>query len=213
VAQRSLAVIGLGEHFSVGRHDIESLTEPPAPVNAVEGMTIRTAGEGDLEGVCAVDETPPRLVLERMRRGDLVYVGVTDRRVVCHAWFHRGPRPFTEDEPMLARWALPARTFWSYAGATAPEARRLGLLPQVLRTGLVDLFELHGAAQVLCRVSRANTMSLLLHERLGFKRLGTVTVVASPWGRSLVWLGASPGSISKRFVLGPNSQESIGLPP
>ena len=208
LAERSLAAVGLGGAITLGRHDFFELTRPPTPSRCPEGLAIRTAGEADLDGVCAVAETPPRLVVERLRRGDLVYIGVLDGRVSCHAWFHRGPRPFTEDQPPLARWALDAATFWSYGGAAA-ETRGSGTFVDVFQTALADLFRLHGAERVQCRIRRTNIIAALLHERIGFQRVGTMTGFGTPWLRSLVWLG--PPVVP--YVLGPNSATAIAIPP
>ena len=208
IAERSLAAVGLGDAVALGRHDFFELDQPPTPGRRPEGLAIRTAGEADLEGVCAVAETPPRLVLERLRRGDLVYVGVVDGRVLCHAWFHRGPRPFTEDQPPLARWALDATTFWSY-GSAAAEARGSGFFVDVFQTALADLFRLHGAGRVQCRIRRTNAIAALLHERIGFHRVGTMVGFGTPWLRSLVWLGPP----ARSFVLGPNSATALSIPP
>jgi hypothetical protein len=208
VAERSLVALGLGRAVTVGRHDFFELTRPPTPRRAPDGLEIRTAGVSDLEGLCAVAETPPRLVDERLRRGDVVYVGVADGRVACHAWFHRGPKPFTEDQTPLARWDLAAGTFWSY-GAAAIESRHSGHFVDVFQTALADLFRLHGAERVQCRIRRTNAIAALLHEQIGFVRVGSLTGFATPWLRSLVWLGTP----ARTFMLGPNSAQAIHIPP
>jgi hypothetical protein len=208
IAERSLAIVGQGAGVTLGRHDFFELDSAPMPPEIAPGLAIRTAGEDDLEGVCAVAETPPRLVLERLRRGDLVYIGVAGGRVTCHAWFHRGPRPFTEDQPHLARWALDETTFWAYGGA-AVESRGSAFFVDVFQTALADLFSLHGARRVLCRIRRTNAIAALLHERLGFRRIGCIAGVGTPWLRSLVWLGPP----TRTFILGPNSATTVDIPP
>jgi hypothetical protein len=209
LAQRSLAAAGLDEHLSIGRHDIYQLEAPPPILRGSGDLAIRTASDSDLDGVCAVDDTPPALVLERLRRGDLLYLGARDGRVLCHVWFHRGPRPFIEDEAVLARWALKSTTFWCYGEAAVSAARASGDFVEVFQTALDDLFKLHGAERVQCRVARADSLSLLLHERLGFKRLGTFSGFSTPWIRSLVWTGPP----ARSFLIGPNSTRTLLLPP
>lgn len=213
LAQRSLAVARLDTRFVVDRHLAFELRDPPKVMRGLRDLVIRTAAARDLAGVCAVNDTPPALIHERLDRGDLVYVGELDGRVLCHVWFHRGPTPFVEDAVWLARWALTRTTFWSYDAAACDDARRSGIFVKVFQRALRDAFELHGADRIQCMIRRHNTMSIAVHERLGFQRLGGFAAIATPWGRSLRWHGNSESGSRRIYLLGAHSPQEIPLPP
>jgi hypothetical protein len=208
IAQRSLVTLGLGERMAVTRRDVWQLETAP-PAGPAGELVVRTAAARDLDGVCAVIETPLALVHERLRNGDWVYVGLLDGIVVCHLWFHRGPRPFTEDEHTLARWALPASTVWCFGHGATPVGRDTSLRETLYRTALRDAFTLHGAAAVQTATSSANSASRLLHESLGFRRLGHLMGFATPWLRTVIWQGET----TRTYVLGPQSGVAVSFPP
>lgn len=192
VAELSLSAAGMSPTFGVGHERFYELTEPPKQFRGLRDLRVRTAGPADIDALAALDTTPAALVAERLARGDIAYVGEADGRMLAHSWFHRGPEPFCEDAPALPRWEVAANTFWSYHAFTLAEARTSGVFVKLFQTALRELLIDHGAARVRCRVKVANAASVTLHERLGFKALGTLITIGVPGAWLLSWQGPGP---------------------
>ena len=124
--------------------------------------------------------------------------------------FHAGPRPFDEDRPQYAEWDLPPGAFWSYDAAANAESRASGVFVKVFQTALVSLFREHGAERVMCSVRLANEGSILLHERLGFRRLGVMTAISLPW---LKWLRFDAPPVSQQWVVPFRGEVRLPMPP
>jgi len=189
VAELSLAAARLSPLVGVGHGRIYELVTPPRPFRGLRDFIVRRAGPGDTAALVELDRAPRALVAARLERGDLAYVGELAGKTIAHAWFHRGPEPFDEDLPLFPRWGLPADAFWSYHAVTLPEARASGVFVKVFHVALRELFVEHGAARVRCRVTASNAPAIALHERTGFRCLGTVVALAAPGVRWMSWHG------------------------
>jgi hypothetical protein len=196
--ERALARTGLDRALVVAHHLVYELGDAPRVPRGLRDLVVREAGPEDSAALAAVAGAPVELIRARLRRGDVAYVGALDGRVLCHAFFHRGPEPFREDEARVIPIALASDTWWSYDAAAVPEAQASGVFVKVWTTALRELFA-RGAARVQSRVQRTNTRSKLMHDRLGFELLGTLLVLVTPFGRVLRWEG---GATTVTRVLG-----------
>jgi hypothetical protein len=210
LSQHAVRLLRLEPRVTVGRLIFFELTTPPKIMRGLRDLVVRRAHEGDIAEVAQVEPTPPALVRERLQRGDLCYVGQLGGRVLCHAWFYRGEKPFAEDQGPYAAWDLAEGTYWSYAAAASAESRASGVFVKVFQTALAALFQEHGAERVQCTVRFANEGSLLMHERLGFRRLGAITAVTLPL---LKWLRFDGMSQVQHWLV-PRSQDlALPVPP
>lgn len=210
VAELSLVAAGISPAVSVCHERFYELAAAPRQFRGLRDLQIRTAGAGDVAALAALDATPPVRIAERFARGDLVYVGELDGRLLAHTWFHRGPVPFEEDAPRMPRWDVPADTYWSYHAFTLPEARASGVFVKLFQTALRELLIDHGAARVRCRVKVANVASVQLHERFGFAQLGTLIALALPGARLLWWEG---NGRTRRWVERRDLSSVMSFPP
>ena len=209
VAELLLVAARIAPSIAVVHERFYELTSPPPQFRGLRDLRVRSAGPADAGAIAALDTTRAQ-VDKRFERGDLVYVGELDGRILAHSWFHRGPQPFDDDAALLARWAVAPDTFWSYHAFALPEARLSGVFVKVFQSALRDLLTQHGAARVQCRVKAANTRSIVLHERTGFRLLGTMTAFAVPGARLLSWQG--DGS-ARRWVQRRQDTTVLALPP
>lgn len=203
VAQRAVNALGLGGRVALSRHVVFELREAPPLTRSLRGLrdlVVRRGDLSDLEALQAVDGREPALLRRRFSDGDLAFVGQTGGRVLCHVFFHRGPRPFEEDLGRTVALPLERDTFWSYDAAADRESRASGVFIKVFQAALQSLFREQGAERVLCMVQHTNQPSLRMHEHLGFRRLGTLTALALPLGKLLRW-EATDGS-ARSFLLG-----------
>jgi hypothetical protein len=198
LAQRLLWSARLSDQVKIGRIVFFELRTPPRVFRGLRDLLVRQANRGDIAAICAVDGAPEDLVRQRLDRGDLCFVGQLEGRVLCHTWFHGGPQPFEEDRQLYADWAIPEGTYWSYDAAANAESRASGVFVKVFQTALGTLFREHGAQRVQCYVRLANESSLVLHERLGFRRVGVMTGVALPWVR---WLRFDAPPVSQQWLV------------
>jgi hypothetical protein len=189
IAELSLAATGISPAIGLSHERLFELTIAPKRFRGLRDLTVRVAGPADLPALAALANTPPALIRHRLAHGDLAYVGELDGRMLVHTWFHRGPDPFGEDVPMFPRWALAADTFWSYHAFTLPEARTSGVFVKVFQTALHDLLTTHGAARVRCLVKASNVASTSLHERTGFRLVGSIVALGVGGARLLSWRG------------------------
>jgi RimJ/RimL family protein N-acetyltransferase len=188
VAELVLVAARVAPAIAIVHERFYQLSSPPPQFRGLRDLTVRIAGPADAATLAELDTTRAQ-VDRRFARGDLVYVGELDGRVLAQVWLHRGPEPFDEDAALLARWAMPADTFWSYGAYALPEARLSGVFVKVFQTALRAALTTHGAARVQCRVKAANARSITLHERTGFRLLGTIAAIAVPGARILSWQG------------------------
>jgi GNAT superfamily N-acetyltransferase len=209
IVELALTAARVAPTISVVRERFYELTAAPPQFRGLRDLKVRLAGPADLAGLTDLDTTAA-FVDRRFARGDLAYVGELDGRVLARAWFHRGPEPFDEDASLLARWAIAPDTFWSYAAFALPEARLSGVFVKVFQTALRELLTVHGGARVQCRVKAANSRSIALHERTGFRLLGTMTAFAVPGARAMSWSGDGG---SRRWVERRNGDALLTLPP
>ena len=191
VVEMSLKAMHLWPKVLVGREVFYELRCPPPEFRGLRDLTARRGTPADADAICAVDATDPALVAGRFAQGDLVFLGELDGRILAHVWFHRGPTPFVEDEPEYPSWDVPAASYWSYHAISVPEARASGVFVKVFQLGLRALFLEHGADLVRCRVKSTNLASIALHERMGFRRLGTLSVFSIAGLCGLHWDGAA----------------------
>jgi hypothetical protein len=189
IVETTLKTMHLWPKVLVGRELFYELRTPPPEFRGLRDLTARRGSAEDAAAICAVDAADPKLVASRFAQGDLVFLGELDRRILAHVWFHRGPTPFAEDEPYYPSWDVPAGSYWSYHATTVMEARASGVFVKVFQLGLRALFLEHGAALVRCRVKSTNLASIALHERMGFRRFGTLSVVSLAGRRGLYWDG------------------------
>jgi hypothetical protein len=210
IAELSLKATGVSRTIAVGHERLFELTVAPKQFRGLRDLTVRVAGPADLPALAALAETPPALIRNRFACGDLAYVGELDGRMLVHTWFHRGPEPFGEDVPMFPRWALAADTFWSYHAFTLPEARTSGVFVKVFQTALHDLLTVHGAARVRCLVKASNAASTKLHERTGFRLLGSVISFGVAGARLLSWRGDGG---PRRWLQRRDGSSVLTLPP
>ncbi|MCS6913819.1 MAG: hypothetical protein RMK29_01550 [Myxococcales bacterium] len=210
LAQRLLWRCGLSEHVRVGRIVLFELRSPPRIMRGLRDLVVRRAHQGDVADISAVDGAPEDLIRERFDRGDLCFVGQIEGRVLCHAWFHPGPQPFEEDRPTYCAWQLDERTFWSYDAASSTQSRASGVFVKVFQTALVSLFCDHGAERVQCSVRLANEGSMIMHERLGFRRLGMMTAVSLP---QLKWLRFDGPAAARQWLVLFNRDLHLPVPP
>lgn len=210
VVQQLLYALHLDPYVRVQRRVAFELLTPPKVLRGLRDLLVRAGTRADVDGLCAVEDTPALLVHQRLDRGDRVYVGQLGGRILCHAWFHRGPQPFDEDQAQAARWGIERDCYWSYAAATTPDSRASGVFVKVFQTALNELFQLHGATQVRCLVRHSNAGSILLHERLGFRRLGQITSLRTPLFRWLLWEGPH---VSRSWLWPAAAEVVVRIPP
>ena len=189
IAGLSLMSARLYPTLSIAHERFYELTAAPKQFRGLRDLRIRHATPGDAQALSALDGTERWRFEDRLARGDLGYVGELEGRLLAHSWFHRGPEPFDEDAPLFPRWDVPADAYWSYNAFTLPEARASGVFVKLFQTALREIMTVHGAARVRCRVKATNTRSITLHERTGFRLLGTITAFALPGARLLSWQG------------------------
>jgi hypothetical protein len=189
VVEKTLKAMHLWPNVLVGRELFYELRSPPPEFRGLRDLTARPGSSEEAAAICAVDAADPKLVAGRFAQGDLVFLGELDRRILAHVWFHRGPTPFAEDEPDYPSWDVPAGSFWSYHAISVMEARSSGVFVKAFQRGLRALFLEHGAALVRCRVKSTNLASIALHERMGFRRVGTLSVFSLAGLRGLYWDG------------------------
>jgi hypothetical protein len=189
VTDRIVSALSLSSRIHVNRRIGYELTSPPAILRGFRDLVVRPGGVEDAASMHAIDGTSVSLVHERLARGDEVFLGALEGRVLCQSWFHRGPTPFTEHRPTYPSWRLAHDTYWSYGASTAPEVRTSGVFVKVFQHALNVLFTDRGAGRIQCFVRHTNQNALLLHERLGFRRLGTITVIAAARMKWLWWVG------------------------
>lgn len=210
IAERSLMAAGLWPSVSVSHERFFELTSAPRQFRGLRDLRIRPGTRDDAAAMTALDGTPGWRIAERFARGDLVYLGEHDGRLLAHSWFHRGPDPFDEDRPMLPRWEVPADAFWSYNAFTLPAARASGVFVKLFQSALRELMVDRGAARVRCRVKAANAASISLHERFGFAPLGRLIALSVAGARVLAWEGSG---LTRRWIEPRDTSAVMALPP
>jgi len=187
--EKTLKAMHLWPKVLVGRELFYELRSPPPEFRGLRDLTARRGSAEEAAAISAVGAADPKLVAGRFAQGDLVFLGELDRRILAHVWFHRGPTPFAEDEPDYPSWDVPAGSYWSYDAMSVMEARSSGVFVKAFQRGLRALFLEHGATVVRCRVKSTNLASIALHERMGFRRLGTLSVFSLAGLREFYWDG------------------------
>ena len=206
-ASRLLVMSRLSPTFRVARLAILELRDAPAGVGRLRDLEVRRAGVADLEGLCAVDQTPADLVRARLDQGSLAFVGAVGGRILCHVWFNSGPVPCSDHD---ITWPLEKGTFFSHNIAASPEAQGLGVLAQAFQNALVTLFAEQGARRVGCVVCPENLAALRLRLHVGFHRVGTVTSLTVPGALIARW---SCGGTRKHWIGRRGQEPRIDLPP
>jgi len=210
LVETTLKAMHLWPNVLVGRELFYELRSPPPELRGLGDLTARRGSAEEAAAICAVDAADPKLIAGRFAQGDLVFLGELDRRILAHVWFHRGPTPFAEDEPDYPSWDVPAGSYWSYDALSVMEARSSGVFVKAFQRGLRALFLEHGAGLVRCRVKSTNLASIALHERMGFRRLGTLSVFSLAGLREFYWDGeAGPRWLHQRLRPG----KALVLPP
>jgi hypothetical protein len=212
IAQRGVGSFGLAPAISVTRRMIVELDQPPKAFRGMRDLVVRRGSEraGDVAALAAIDDTPQPLVRARLARGDLAYVAQLGDDLLGHTWFHGGPTPFDEDQRSCARWALPAATFWSFNGAARIDARSSGVFVKLFQNALREMFEVHGARAIQGFIHDTNHASLTMHERMGWRVLGSIVAVAVPGAKWLRWDG---GGTTKQWLVRRDSPLALSLPP
>ncbi len=207
--RKSTHSLGLAPTITVERAVMVEARQQPKATRALSDLVIRRAGSADVSAVAALDNRPVSLLEARLARGDLIYLGQLDEQVVCATCFHRGPAPFDEERAIFARWALEDdATFWSYDAMAPVPMRALGVVAKLFEVALNEVFEVHGARQVRGFIYDWNQLSLLLHQRMGFSVIATMTAVGLP---GVKWLRWESDGRSRQWVLRRNSD--FALPP
>ena len=209
VAELTLIATRVAPAIAIVNERFYELTKAPPQFRGLRDLKVRLAGPADAATLTELDNTREE-VDRRLARGDLVYVGELEGRVLAQSWFHRGPEPFSEDVALLGHFALGPDTFWSYAAYALPEARLSGVFVKVFQTALRELFTVHGATRVQCRVKATNARSIALHERNGFRMLGTVAAFAVPGARFVSWQGDGG---ARRWLQRRTGDNVLALPP
>ena len=191
LAELTVTMAGLSPAVVVSRRRFYELRTPPPMFRGLRDLTVRLGAPVDTAALCAVHQCSPALVAERFARGDLVFVGELDRTILAHAWFHAGPAPFGEDEPEHPCWAVPKGTYWSYHAVATPEARASGVFAKVFQSALRTVLIDYQAERVRGWARASNQQSISLHERIGFRLLGRLDMMALPGVRWLCWTDES----------------------
>ena len=189
-ARTALERLGLNEHLAIRVSKVYELSAPPKVIRGFRDLVVRRATLDDVAGLASVDDTPPALIVERLLKGDIGYVGELNQAILSHTWLHKGDA-FTEDAQFLARWRLAPGTVWSFNAAASPEARSSGLFVKVFVEALRSAFEHDGANRVQCLIRSTHASSIGLHEKLGFRRLGRVLSLRTPWLHVAHWEGTN----------------------
>ena len=208
VAQKTARALHLTPGLNIARCVIVECTQPPKATRGLSDLRVRRGEERDVAALADVDKRDPDFFRARLAKGDFVYLGQLGGQVLCHTWFHRGPSSFEEERAVFAPWALDASSFWSYDAMTRLEARRFGVAAKLLQVALGDIFALHGAQRVRGFIYDDNHPSLILHQRMGFTTLGTVTALALP---GVKWVRWESGGARRQWLLRRNSE--FALPP
>ncbi len=209
MARRGSHSLHLSPALSVERCVVIQTEQPPKLTRGLSDLVVRRAEERDVPAVAALDNRNPALFRRRLERGDLVYLGQLDGKVVCHTCLHRGPTPFDEERSTFVLWALDdASTFWSYDAWAPVELRAAGVVAKLFQISLREVFEVHGGRRVRGFIHDWNDPSLILHERMGFTTIGKVTAVGFA---GLKWVRWEDGGGRRQWVLPRNSD--FALPP
>ena len=195
--------------FSVEQCVLVETDHPPPATRGLKDLSIRVATAPDVTALAALDERNPEQFERRLARGDVIYLGELEREVVCATCFHVGPAPFDEEQTLYARWRLgDAATYWSYDAMARTEVRSLGVVAKLFEVALGQLFRERGARRIRGFIHHWNAPSRMLHERLGFRTLGTLTAIGIP---GLKWLRWNDGG-SRRTWLVPRGSP-LAFPP
>lgn len=205
------ALLRRSEHLGLTRQTFFELTAPPAVFRGLRDLIVRRGTDADVAAIAAVRGCPEATVRRRLAAGDHVFVGDLEGRVLAHIWLHAGPSPFREDEGHLARWQLAKDTLWSFDAATSEEARASGVFVKVFQTALREALTTLGAARVQSMANVLNHGSIAMHERLGFQRLGTLTVARLGPIAALRWDGDAPPRT--RTMLRRSGRFALRVPP
>lgn len=213
ISETALKTSSLWPWVSVGREVLYELMAPPAAFRGFRDLSVRRGTLEDVDGMAAMvpdDPTDPALIRSRLVGGDAVFVGELDGRPLAHSWFHPGPTPFDEDCQLYGSFAVEDGAWWSYHAVAVAEARSSGLFIKVFQTALRSLFLDSGATRVLCGVKTTNLASVAMHERMGFRRLGTLEAFLVP---GLRWLRWSSGEGARHWVRRRSSPPLLSFPP
>lgn len=205
------ALLHRSDRLALARQTFFELTAPPAVFRGMRDLLVRRGTDADVAAIAAVRGCAESTVRRRLASGDHVFVGDLEGRVLAHIWLHPGPAPFREDEAHLARWQLANDTFWSFDAATAEEARASGVFVKVFQTALREALTTLGAARVQSMANVLNHGSIAMHERLGFRRLGILTVARLGPVSALRWDGEAPART--RSMLGRSGRFALRVPP
>lgn len=208
ITQRAARALHLAPAFNLARCVIVETDRAPRPTRGLADLIVRRGEERDVPALASVDGRDPAHFRARLARGDLVYLAQLDDEILCHSWLHRGPSSFDEERSIFARWALDDATFWSYDAMTRPEARLSGVAARLFEVMLRDVFAVHGARRVRGFIYDDNRPSLLLHERMGFTAVATVTALALPLVK---WVRWESGATRRQWLLRRDSD--LALPP
>lgn len=210
LAELVLKASRLERLLTIRNERIYELTVAPKPMRGMSDLTVRLAVRADAGALARLSETPEGLIRKRLKRGDLAYIGEIDGELLAQSWFHRGPEPFPEDQPEFPPWEIPEDAYWSYHAFTRLDARRKGVFVKVFYAALHELLGVRGAKRVRCMVNAANTASIALHERSGFKKLGDILTVSVPGARLLTW---QDGASKRRWFHRHAGSQTLHLPP
>jgi len=200
IADLALAAASLSPALFVGHIVVFELAAPPPPFRALRDLGVRAATDDDAAALAGIGDTAEGLVRARLARGDRAFLGELAGRALAHIWFCRGPT-FDEDVELFARVALAPDAFWAYHGVAVADARTSGIFVKVYQTGLRAAFVEHGATRVLTGVRASNLASVAMHERMGFRRVGSLFSALAPGLRCLHWRGPD-----RRLWLAPRSR-------
>jgi hypothetical protein len=190
LSESALKACLLWPRVAVGRAAIYELTAPPAAFRGFSDLSVRAGTLEDVDrmaGMLPEDPTAPALIRARFAAGDAVFVGELEGQLLAHSWFHAGPVPFHEDTDLYGSFVIDPGDWWSYHAVVVSEARTSGVFIKVFQSALRSIFLDSGAKRILCAVKTTNRASVAMHDRLGFRRIGTIGSVLVPGLRWLRW--------------------------
>jgi GNAT superfamily N-acetyltransferase len=189
VASRALARLGW-RSFGIWARPLD---EPVPPVGPTLPIEVQALGAGD---AALYREFRPDSAAEldrRLRAGHACFVAVSAGRVVAVTWVAVGPVKV----PYLEREIVPGPgELYLFDIYVAPDQRGARLAPRIFAT-IAELHRAQGYRRALCLIALYNRSSIRSHERLGFRRVGSIHAIAGGTIRTAdvpSMIRASPGA-------------------
>ena len=190
VTSRALARLGW-RSFGIWARPLD---EPVSSVGPALPIEVRALGAGD---VALYRELRPDAAAEldrRLRAGHACFVAVSAAgRMVAVTWVAVEPVKV----PYLEREIVPGPgELYLFDIYVAPEQRGARLAPRIFAT-VAELHRAQGYRRALCLIALYNRSSIRSHERMGFRRVGSIHALAGGTIRTAdvpSMIRASPGA-------------------